>query len=187
MECIVAPGYEGGALKLLSQKKNVRIMELDLNSFSNGGYDFKKIRGGLLLQEKDEKKLSPADLKVVTKVKPTKAQIESLLFAWKVVKHIKSNAIVLVKERKTVGIGCGQTSRIESAATAIKKAHGQAKNALLASDAFIPMTDTVKLASQAGIKAIIQTGGSIADPQVIKEADRKKIAMVTTGIRHFKH
>ena len=187
MECIVAPGYTKEAFSILSQKKNIRIIELLLNEIKGGGFDFKRVRGGLLLQDRDEKKISEADLKFVTKAKPNKAQIESLLFAWKVVKNVKSNAIVLVKGKKTVGIGCGQTSRVESAMTAIKKAGRDAKNSLLASDAFIPMTDTVKLAKKSGIKVIIQTGGSVADADVIKEANRAKIAMVMTGIRHFKH
>ena len=187
MECVIAPDYDKAALGILAQKKNLRIIKLDLSDFSANGFDFKRVRGGLLLQDRDEKKLNETDLKAVTKIKPTKSQIASLLFAWKVVKHIKSNAIVLVKDKKTVGIGCGQTSRIESLATAIKKAKGNAKNALLASEAFIPMTDTVQLAAKVGVKAIIQTGGSIADAQVIKAADKARIAMVTTGIRHFKH
>ncbi len=187
MECVIAPGYEGNVLEILSQKKNVRIIELPLESLNDGGYDFKRVYGGLLLQGRDNKKISAQDLKVVTKIKPTPSQIESMLFAWKVVKNVKSNAIVLAKNHNVVGIGCGQTSRIESAFTAIKKAGKNVKGAVLASEAFIPMTDTVTLAAKAGIKAIIQPGGSIADPQVIKEADRLKLAMVTTGVRHFKH
>ena len=187
MECIIAPAYDRAAFSILSAKKNVRIVELNPENFSKETLDFKKINGGLLLQEKDNKKISAVDLKTVTKAKPAKAHIDSLLFAWRVVKSIKSNAIVLVKGTRTVGIGCGQTSRVESVVTAIRKAGQDAKNSLLASDAFIPKTDTVKLCAKAGIKAIIQTGGSIADADVIKEADKAKIAMVMTGIRHFKH
>lgn len=186
MECIIAPAYNAQALKILSQKKNVRIIELDLGNFNNR-LDFKKVSGGLLLQEQDTKKITAADLKTVTKIKPTKSQIDSLLFAWKTIKHIKSNAMILVKGAKTVGIGCGQTSRVESLQTAITKAGKNAKGALLASDAFIPKTDNIKLARKAGIKAIIQTGGSIADADVIKEADKAKMAMVFSGVRHFKH
>ena len=187
MECIVAPGYDNDALKILSQKKNLRIMELSFDAIRSGGFDFKKIHDGLLLHEHDEKELLPTDLKIVTKLKPTKSQIESLLFGWKVVKNVKSNAVVLIKEKKTVGIGCGQTSRVESVAAAIKKASTHARNSILASDAFIPKTDTIQLAKKAGIKAIIQTGGSIADAEVIKEANKAKIAMVVTSVRHFKH
>ena len=127
------------------------------------------------------------DLKCITKKKPTAAQIETLLFGWKVVKHIRSNAIVLVKGKKTTGIGCGQTSRIESVMLAINKAGKNAKNSFLISDAFIPKVDNVQVAAKAVIKAIIQTGGSIADEEVIKAADKEGLIMVMTGARHFKH
>jgi len=187
MECIIAPDYDKGAFKVLSQKKNLRIIKLDLADIKKDGYDFKKIHGGLLVQDQDEKELEPDALKVVTDKKPTKSQVESMLFGWKVVKHVRSNAIVLVKETKTVGIGCGQTSRVGSAATAISTAGKSAKGSILVSDAFLPKPDTVKIAAKAGIKAIIQTGGSIADTDVIKEANKAKIAMVFTGLRHFKH
>jgi phosphoribosylaminoimidazolecarboxamide formyltransferase/IMP cyclohydrolase len=187
MECVIAPGYDEAALVILCEKKNVRILELDLEKLTDERWDFKQINGGALIQDKDVKALDVNELKVVTKVKPTKAQVASLLFAWKVIKHVRSNAMVLVKGTKTVGIGCGQTSRVESTMTAIKKAGKNAKGSLLASEAFIPKTDNVIIAAKAGIKAIIQTGGSIADEEVIKAADRAKIAMVLTGVRHFKH
>jgi len=187
MECVLAPGYDKAALKVLQQKKNLRIIEVKLDEFKDDYMDFKKVFGGLLLQDSDRKTITPAELTVVTKIRPAKTQIESLLFGWQVIKHVKSNAIILVKGKRTVGIGCGQTSRVESAAIAINKAGKNAKNALLVSDAFIPKIDTVTLAAKAGIKAIIQTGGSIADAEVIAAADRAKIAMVTTGVRHFKH
>jgi len=187
MECVIAPGFQKGALKVLTKKKNVRLLEMDFNNLDQEQYDFRKVEGGVLLQEKDKKISTAGDLKIVTKIKPTKAQIQSLLFGWKAIKNIKSNAIILVKGTSIVGIGCGQTSRVESAEIAIKKAGKRAKNSLLVSDAFIPKTDTVILAAKAGIKAIIQTGGSIQDPNVIKAADKAKIAMVTTGTRHFKH
>lgn len=187
MECVIAPGYETPAIKLLSEKKNLRVVEFDLNDYANERWDFKQVNGGALLQDKDAKNLDPNEVKIVTKIKPTKAQMASLLFAWKVTKHARSNAMVLVKGTKTVGIGCGQTSRVESTITAIKKAGKNAKGSFLASEAFIPKTDNVMVAAKAGIKAIIQTGGSIADEDVIKAADRAKIAMVFTGVRHFKH
>ncbi len=187
MECVIAPGYEEAALKVLSEKKNVRIIELDLEKLTDERWDFKQINGGALLQDKDVKALDVNELKVVTKLKPTKAQMASLVFAWKVIKHVRSNAMILVKSTKTVGIGCGQTSRVESTMTAIKKAGKNAKGSLLASEAFIPKTDNITIAAKAGVKAIIQTGGSIADEEVIKAADRAKIAMVFTGVRHFKH
>ncbi len=187
MECILAPSYASGALRLLTKKKNLRIIELKPEDMRSGAHDLKKVSGGVLYQEKDRLSVSEKDLRVATKVKPTKAQLESMLFGWKVIKHIRSNAIILVKGQKTVGIGCGQTSRVEAAALAIKKAGRLAKGSVLVSDAFIPKTDNIQLAAKAGIKAVIQTGGSIADEDVIRAADRARIAMVMTGVRHFKH
>ncbi|MDP2653660.1 MAG: bifunctional phosphoribosylaminoimidazolecarboxamide formyltransferase/IMP cyclohydrolase [Candidatus Omnitrophota bacterium] len=187
MECIIAPDYEPGALKLLTDKKNLRLTQVKLKDLRHQGYDYKRVTGGLLLQAWDEKHLRPEDLKVATKTKPTKAQLASMMFGWKMIKHIRSNAIILVKGCRTVGIGCGQTSRVESTAIAVKKAGKDAKNSVLISDAFLPKADNVTVAAKAGVRAIIQTGGSIADPEVIKEADRKGIAMVMTGVRHFKH
>jgi phosphoribosylaminoimidazolecarboxamide formyltransferase/IMP cyclohydrolase len=187
MECVIAPSFSKEAFDLLTQKKNVRLMELAPEDFVKDKYDFKKVPGGLLLQGTDTRELDASELKVVTKKKPTKAQIESLLFGWKVVKYVKSNAIVLTKGGKTVGIGMGQTSRVDSAQLAIRRAGKLAQGACLASDAFLPKSDNVTFAAKAGIKAIIQTGGSIADEDVIKEADRRGIAMVTTGVRHFRH
>jgi len=187
MECVIAPGYEAKALKTLKQKKNLRIMSFDFKVIKQKDFDFKKVKGGLLLQDEDRAQVSLKDLVVVTKKKPTKSQMESLLFGWKVVKNIKSNAIVLIKGKRTVGIGCGQTSRVGSVGIAIDKAGKDAKGAFLVSDAFIPKTDNIQIAAKAGIKAIIQTGGSIADKDVIKEADKRKMIMVTTGVRHFKH
>lgn len=187
MECIIAPGYDAGALKLLSKKKNLRIVQVKLNALGKAAFDLKHIDGGLLLQEKDKRIIDSYDLEVVTKRKPTPSQIDSLLFGWNVIRHIRSNAIILVKGKKTVGIGCGQTSRVESVVLAVKKAGKNAQNALLVSDAFIPKPDNVKIAAKAGIKAIIQAGGSIADADVIKAADKAGIIMVMTGVRHFKH
>ena len=126
-------------------------------------------------------------MKVVTQKKPAAQDLEAFQFGWKIIKNVRSNAILLVKGQKTVGIGCGQTSRVESVRVAIQKAQKNAKGAIMISDAFLPKTDNVQLAAKAGVKAIIQTGGSIADPDVIKEADKAKIIMVMTGIRHFKH
>jgi phosphoribosylaminoimidazolecarboxamide formyltransferase/IMP cyclohydrolase len=187
MECLIAPGYESSALKLLKQKKNLRIIQFSFTDIKKDDFDFKKVKGGILFQQEDALKVSLSDLKVVTVKKPSSAQLESLLFAWKVVKSVKSNAIVLVKGRHVVGIGCGQTSRVGSVKIAIEKAGKQCKGSFLASDAFLPKIDNVELAAKAGIKAIIQTGGSIADHEVIKEANRRKLMMVFTGVRHFKH
>ncbi len=187
MECVVAPEFESDAIKILSEKKNLRLLQLDIYGISDERYDFKKVSGGLLLQDKDARQIKPEDLKVVTKIKPTKAQIESMMFGWKLVKHVKSNAILLIKGTVAVGIGAGLTSRVDSALHAIRKAGPQVKGSVLISDAFLPKEDTVTFAAKAGVKAIIQTGGSIMDEAVIKEADKRKVAMVTTGIRHFKH
>jgi phosphoribosylaminoimidazolecarboxamide formyltransferase/IMP cyclohydrolase len=187
MECVIAPAFPAAAFAVLSKKKNIRLIEFDFAALKPGGFDFKKVHGGLLLQEKDELALDPGALKTVTKKRPTKAQMDAMLFGWKVIKHVKSNAILLVKGTKTVGIGCGQTSRVESARIAIKQAGKKAQGAVLVSEAFLPMTDNVQIAAKAGIAAIIQTGGSIADADVINAADKAGIAMVLTGVRHFKH
>ncbi|VAX37682.1 IMP cyclohydrolase / Phosphoribosylaminoimidazolecarboxamide formyltransferase [hydrothermal vent metagenome] len=187
MECVIAPGFTKQALTILSQKKNLRLLSMDFRDFKASEFDFKKVHGGLLLQDKDERELSVSELKIVTKKKPTAAQIEAMLFGWKIVKNIKSNAIVLVKGKKTLGIGGGQTSRVQSVKIAIENAGKEAKGAVFVSDAFIPHVDNVQLAAKAGVKAIIQTGGSIADKDVIAEADKFKMAMVMTGVRHFKH
>jgi phosphoribosylaminoimidazolecarboxamide formyltransferase/IMP cyclohydrolase len=187
MECVVAPGFSESAFKLLAGKKNLRLIELDFTDIGQGGFDFKKVHGGLLLQDKDARGLRADEFKVVTRKKPTKAWLDAMCFGWKVVKNVKSNAVVLVKGNKTVGIGCGQTSRVESVRIAVKQAGTKARGAVLVSDAFFPKIDNVQLAAKAGIKAIIQTGGSIADEDVIKAADKAGIAMVMTGVRHFKH
>ncbi len=187
MECIVAPEFTEEAKSLFSVKKNLRLLVLDVYGVNQERYDFKKVSGGLLLQEKDNRTLKPGELKIVSKIKPTKSQLDAMIFGWKLIKHVKSNAIVLIKGTQTVGIGCGQTSRVDSAIHAIRRAGKAARGSVLISDAFLPKPDTVTIAAKAGVKAIIQTGGSIMDTAVIKEADKKKIAMVTTGIRHFKH
>jgi phosphoribosylaminoimidazolecarboxamide formyltransferase / IMP cyclohydrolase len=187
MECIVAPGFTEEAKALFVPKKNLRLLVLDVYAVKQERYDFKKVSGGLLLQDKDNRSLKPEELKTVSKTKPTKSQMDAMIFGWKLIKHVKSNAIVLIKGTQTIGIGCGQTSRVDSAIHAIRRAGKSAKGSVLISDAFLPKPDTVTIAAKAGVKAIIQTGGSIMDETVIKEADKKKIAMVTTGIRHFKH
>ena len=149
--------------------------------------EFKRVSGGLLLQSKDLQTLDTRNLKTVTKRKPTKKEIESLIFGWKVAKHVKSNAIVLTKGTKTVGIGAGQMSRVDSVIIARKKSGSKGSGSCLASDAFFPKPDAISWAHKAGAKAIIQPGGSIADEQIIKACDKYGIAMVTTGIRHFRH
>ncbi|MBI3602374.1 MAG: bifunctional phosphoribosylaminoimidazolecarboxamide formyltransferase/IMP cyclohydrolase [Candidatus Omnitrophica bacterium] len=187
MECVIAPEFDEEAVKILSQKKNLRLLELDIYGLPEEKYDFKKVCGGLLLQDKDHRQLKEEELKVVTTLKPTKAQRDAMLFGWKLIKHIKSNAIVLVKGTQTLGIGAGATSRVDAALHAIAKAGRKARGAVLVSDAFLPKQDTVTYAAKAGIKAIIQTGGSMMDEQVIKEANKRNMVMVITGLRHFKH
>lgn len=186
LECILAPGYESEALEILKQKKNIRLMELakdDINETVN----FTKVAGGLLMQDKDNNFASEEELKIATKRKPAIDEMKSLLFGDKVCKHVKSNAIVLTRGTRTVGIGAGQMSRVDSTIISIRKAAGQAKGSCLASDAFFPKADAIQTAADAGITAIIQPGGSISDEEIIKEADKAGIAMVLTGIRHFKH
>lgn len=186
LECIVAPGFGRGVLELFKNKKNLRVLEIkSLNLVKE--MDFKRISSGLLYQEKDTETLSLDNLKVVTKVKPTRGQMESLLFGWKVAKHVKSNAIILTKGLKTVGIGAGQMSRVDSVMIAKRKAGKISKSLCMASDAFFPKPDAILWAYKAGVKAIIQPGGSIADEDIIKACNKFKIAMVVTGIRHFRH
>lgn len=194
MEAIIAPSYSEDALQLFSTKKNFRVLELPTWEVSNkghiiGGLDFKKVSGGMLIQDKDIKRINKEDLKVVTKREPTKDELDSLLFAWKVVKNIKSNAIVLAQGKRTMGIGAGQMSRVDSVLIAIRKA-GIDKHpspVVMASDAFFPKRDSVDYAAKAGVTAIIQPGGSIRDEESIMACDENNIAMVFTGIRHFKH
>ncbi|MBP9853362.1 MAG: bifunctional phosphoribosylaminoimidazolecarboxamide formyltransferase/IMP cyclohydrolase [Candidatus Omnitrophica bacterium] len=187
MECILAPKFSPKAKTILGVKKNLRLIEFDFKKIVKEPFDIKKVYGGLLLQEKDERVLRTEDLKIVTKKNPTPSQLEAMLFGWHVIKNVKSNAILLIKDKHTVGIGCGQTSRIESLQTAISKAGKKAKNSIMISDAFLPKTDNIEVAAKAGITAIIQTGGSIADKEVIAAADHHKVAMIFTSVRHFKH
>ncbi len=186
LECIIAPGFSRGARAKFSSKKNLRLLELhDLEAERE--YEYKKISGGLLLQDKDIQTVEKTRLTVVTRRKPTKTQLAALLFAWRVAKHVKSNAIVLAQGSRTVGIGAGQMSRVDSMIIARRKAGKLAGNSCLASDAFFPKADAIVEAARAGVAAIIQPGGSIADAEIIAACDKYKIAMVTTGMRHFRH
>ncbi len=189
VECIIAPSYEAGALEALKAKKNLRLLELkDLGRKAAGpDKDFKKIAGGLLVQDRDTGPLDESCLEVVTKVKPTKEEMKSMLFGWIVAKHVKSNSIVLSRGTKTVGVGAGQMSRVDSVLIASRKAGARSKGSTLASDAFFPKEDGIEQAAAAGVKAIIQPGGSIRDKEVIAMADKLGLAMVFTGTRHFKH
>jgi phosphoribosylaminoimidazolecarboxamide formyltransferase/IMP cyclohydrolase len=188
IECILAPGYENESLELLRKKKNRRL--LDIGEFKRPGdkvVEIRPIAGGLLCQTPDRFRISKSDLRVVTRTNPSEEQIDELLFAFKIVRHIKSNAIVICKDKATVGIGPGQTSRVESSLIAVRKAGDRAKGAVAASDAFFPMPDGLEVLAEAGVSAVIQPGGSKKDPDVIEAADRLDIAMVLTGVRHFKH
>ncbi len=186
LEVIIAPGYSKEALETLAAKKNLRVLELPLIEKPTG-YDIKRIIGGILVQEWDEIDLIEEQLKVVTKRTPTEEEMAALKFAWKVVKHVKSNAIVIAKKDQVLGVGAGQMSRVDSVKIAIEKAGDKVNGAVLASDAFFPFRDSIDEAHKAGITAIIEPGGSIRDEEVITAADEHNMAMVFTGLRHFKH
>jgi len=189
VECMLAPGFTEEAFKLLKKKKARRLLTLPDIEKGRLKEDliYKFILGGLLVQDSDALETQTADLKVVTKRAPTDKEIADLLFAWKIVKHTKSNAIVLAKDGATVGVGMGQTSRVDAGALAVKRAGERAKGAVMASDAFFPMPDGVEVATDAGVTAIIQPGGSKGDEQAVEAADKAGAAMVFTGVRHFKH
>jgi len=189
VEAIVAPEFDKKALKILQKRQNLRIIEMGKTSLSSviKGYDFKRVRGGFLVQDPDNLELTVSDIKVVSRKQPSVAELEDLFFAWGVVKYVKSNAIVVAKGRETLGVGAGQMSRVDSVEIALKKAGTLAKGAVLASDAFFPFRDSVDLAAKAGISAIMETGGSIRDPEVIAAANESNIALVFSGRRHFRH
>ena len=188
LEIVIAPAFTDEALEILKTKKNLRILQLEnLGSpVGKAALDIKKPLGGLLVQQCDTA-LIDGELKTVTKCVPTEQQVKDMLFAWKVVKHIKSNGIAVAKDGGTIGLGPGQVSRIWAAEAALQRAGENAKGAVLASDAFFPFDDCVRLASKYGISAIIQPGGSMRDEDSIKVCDELGIAMVFTGMRHFKH
>ncbi|MDO8647685.1 MAG: bifunctional phosphoribosylaminoimidazolecarboxamide formyltransferase/IMP cyclohydrolase [Candidatus Diapherotrites archaeon] len=188
-EAIIAPSYSEKALEILKGKKNLRLIELNESSKASPlrEFDFKKVDSGLLVQEKDSLQVSEKDLKFVSERKPSENEIQDLLFGWKIVKHVKSNAIVVVKNGQLLGTGAGQMSRVDSVKIAIEKAGDKAKGGVLASDAFFPFRDSLDLAFKAGITALIETGGSVKDNEVIQAANELKQALVFTGARHFKH
>ncbi len=190
LEVIVAPGFSEEAREILSRKKNLRLVKLPFSMADYKKaqtYTVKDLPFGTLIQSADNAQLSEDNFKVVTSCKPTKENVEDMVFAWKVVKHMSSNAIVVVKDLKTVGLGLGQTSRIASMEVALNQACDETKDAVIASDGFFPAVDNIHAAAQARIGAIIQPGGSIKDEEVIAESEKFSIPMVTTGIRHFKH
>ncbi len=189
-EVIIAPDFPLDVLNFLSRKKNRRLIRyrgIDIKKFD---FDFKKVIGGVLVQEVDNVDLEPMNLRVVTRRKPTVDEMEALIFAWKVVKHVKSNAVVYARKDRTLGIGAGQMSRLDASRIAVMKAKEMGhdlRGSVVASDAFFPFPDALIEAIKAGATAVIQPGGSIRDEEVIKIADEYNIAMVFTGIRHFKH
>ncbi|MBF8258474.1 MAG: phosphoribosylaminoimidazolecarboxamide formyltransferase/IMP cyclohydrolase [Actinobacteria bacterium] len=188
-EAVIAPGFDKDARKILSAKANLRVLETtgEFRWGTHAGFEMKKVSGGLLLQGRDRHVLDPSHLKVATKRSPTPEELEALLFAWKVCKHVKSNAIVYALKDRTVGVGAGQMSRVDSAKIAVMKSQRPTKGTVVASDAFFPFRDGLDAAAAAGATAAIQPGGSVRDAEVIAAADEHGMAMVFTGVRHFRH
>lgn len=193
-EAVIAPSFHPDALPILTGKKkwgaNLRLLEvgdLPQEASHSRSFDLKKVVGGLLVQERDLKRVTSKDLVVVTRRPPTPEEEEELLFAWRIVKHVKSNAIVLTKDRQVVGVGAGQMNRVQSVRLAVGQAGEKAQGAVMASDAFFPFPDGPEVAAEAGITAVIQPGGSVKDQETIDVCDRYNIAMVFTSTRHFLH
>ena len=185
-ECIVAPSFDAGALEKLSSKKNLRLLEIGARTES-ADLVLKPISGGVLVQQADRRKVNRNECKVVTERAPSEAEWRGLLFGWKVCKHVKSNAIVFARDRHTLGVGAGQMSRVDSVKLAVMKAQSSLQGSVVASDAFFPFPDGIEEAGRAGATAIIQPGGSMRDNDAIAAANQFKMAMVFTGIRHFRH
>jgi phosphoribosylaminoimidazolecarboxamide formyltransferase / IMP cyclohydrolase len=193
LECLLAPSFDADALALLQVKKNIRLMEtgaivrLPMECQTLASMDYKRVVDGLLVQERDLGKITAGELKAVTKRAPTPEEIRDLLFAWRVCKHVKSNAILLAKDGVTLGVGPGQTNRVGAVEIALIGAGEKARGAVLASDAYFPFRDGLDAAARAGVTAVIQPGGSTRDQEVIDAANEQGLAMVFTGMRHFKH
>ena len=186
IEVVIAPSFSPEAIEILTKKKNIRLLQIDgLEKDKYDELDMKKTIGGLLVQQRDEILLE--DYKIVSKRQPTKEELEDLLFSFKAVKHINSNGIVIVKDKATLGFGLGEVNRYWATKKAIERSGDKVDGSILASDGFFPFKDSIEVLGQAGVKAIIQPGGSIKDSEVIEEADKYGIAMIFTGIRHFKH
>ena len=186
VECVVAPRYEAPAREALAGKKNLRLMEMPAAG-DTSPFELKQISGGMLVQQPDTHQLATSELKTATKRAPTESEVRGMLFAWKVAKHVKSNAIVFAREGYTVGIGAGQMSRVDSVKLAVMKAQKPLAGSVVASDAFFPFPDGVEEAGRAGATAVIQPGGSVRDADVIAAAEKAGMAMVFTGVRHFRH
>jgi len=192
VEALIAPEYDSDALAIFSKKKNLRVMRMEIPAHSSGvkgigTYDLRRIRGGMLVQTLDLTTAERRDLKVVTKRTPTEEELEALLFAWVICKHVKSNAIVYARPTQLVAVGAGQMSRVDSVKLGAMKALLPLEGTVLASDAFFPFRDGIDEAARHGVRAIIQPGGSIRDQEVVAAADEHGLAMVFTGVRHFKH
>ena len=189
LEIVIAPSFEKEALEILSTKKNLRVMEVDMTPSDKPIMQYISVNGGMLAQHLDTTVETVTPQMCVTRVKPTKEQMADLEFGWKIVKHVKSNAIAVVRDGHTIGIGAGQTNRVGSAEIALKEAQnaGFTEGLILASDGFLPFDDTVALAAEYGVTAIVQPGGSIRDADAIAKADELGITMLFTGVRHFKH
>ncbi len=186
-DIIIAPGYEDAALEVLRRRRRTRLLKVQPASGPQEGLDIRLVSGGALVQQTDDIAESPADWKVVTERKPSKAELADLAFAWKAAKHIKSNTIVLAKDNTLVGMGAGQPNRVVSVHLALRIAEDKAKGSVLASDAFFPFADNIEMAASGGITAIAEPGGSIRDDEVIAAANEHNIAMLFTGTRHFRH
>ncbi len=191
IECIVAPSFGEEALGTLRSARwgrNVRIIEVGGSGENQGKvFDVKPLSGGFLVQERDEPGLADPDFRSVSTRLPEEGEKEDLFFAWHVVKHVKSNGIVVAKDGMVLGVGAGQTSRVDAVEMALKKAGSRARGAVLASDGFFPFKDSIELAAKAGITAVMEPGGSRRDSEVIEAADAYGLALVFTGVRHFKH
>jgi phosphoribosylaminoimidazolecarboxamide formyltransferase/IMP cyclohydrolase len=187
LECVIAPAYAPEALALLATKKNLRLLKYDFPGDAPGSVEYRSVTGGLLVQSRDKDTAKAAEAKVVSKRAPTPAELADLDFAWRVCKHVKSNAIVFAAGGRTLGVGAGQMSRVDSTRIAISKARASLKGCVMASDAFFPFRDSVDEAAKAGAVAVIQPGGSVRDEESIAAADEQGLAMVVTGERHFRH
>lgn len=188
LEAVIAPDFTDEALEILTKKKNLRLLKTgDLREQSNDTIEIRKVNGGLLVQQFDRSLLDPEALKVVSEKQPTQEQLDEMIFAMAIVKHVKSNAIVVTKDKQLIGVGAGQMNRVGSANIALTQAGEKARGAIMASDAFIPFRDTLDSAAKAGIAAVIQPGGSVRDEDAIAACNEHGIAMVFTGMRHFKH
>jgi len=191
VEVIIAPGVNADAMPVLAAKQNVRVLDCGRwPALAAPSRDFKRVTGGLLVQDRDDGRVGRDQLRIVTRRAPSEREIVDLLFAWKTVKFVKSNAIVYCKERQTIGIGAGQMSRVYSARIAAIKAADEGltiKGSVMASDAFFPFRDGIDSAAEAGVTAVIQPGGSMRDEEIIAAADENGMAMVFTGMRHFRH